>query len=224
LQSRDVASVMRRGVYALGIIAPVFFAASVLILGVLKPGYNHFYHTMSELGETGANTALQATVVFILTGVMIILFGYGVQVRLRRDDKRIWTGVMIMLYGLLDFVGSGVFPVEAGGTADTAISMVHVWATVFGELAALGMPIWFYNDTAGLEEWSEHRGFSKAVFYLSVPLLLFLVYCIGGHTPSLMDTPIGLAQRLIVGVFLGWILFTGYRLMETGKFYEEKHN
>ena len=203
---------MRREVYWLGVIAPVFFALSVLVLGAIKPEYSHIYHTMSELGENGAITAQPAAIVFIAVGLMITVFGYAVQLGLKRDDRRVWTGVMIMLYGLLDFVGSGVFPVEAGGTADTLVSTIHVYATLFGELAALGMPVWFYKDTVGRPEWEAHRGFSKAVFYLSMPLMLFLVYCITGHTPGQMDVPIGLAQRLIVGLFLAWIMVTGYRL------------
>jgi len=208
-QFLDRVNCMRRRIYTLGIVAPVFFALAVIILGAIKPEYSHIYHTMSELGETGAVTAQPAAIVFILTGFMITVFGYGVQMGLKRDDKRVWTGMLIMLYGLLDFIGSGVFPVEAGGTADTLVSTIHVYATLFGELAALGMPVWFYKDTVGLVEWEKHRGFSKTVFYLSMPLMGFLVYCITGHTPGVMDTPIGLAQRLLVGLFLFWILVTG---------------
>jgi len=117
---------LKKSVYCLGVAAPIVFTLAVIILGAIKPGYSHIYHTMSELGETGAVTAQPAAIVFIVTGLMIMVFGYGVQVRLRRDDRRVWTGVLIILYGLLDFVGSGVFPVEAGGTANTFISTIHV--------------------------------------------------------------------------------------------------
>ena len=217
-QFLDRVNCMRRRIYTLGIVAPVFFALAVIILGAIKPEYSHIYHTMSELGETGAVTAQPAAIVFILTGFIITVFGYGVQMGLKRDDKRVWTGMLIMLYGLLDFIGSGVFPVEAEGTADTLVSTIHVYATLFGELAALGMPVWFYKDTVGLVEWEKHRGFSKTVFYLSMPLMGFLVYCITGHTPGVMDTPIGLAQRLLVGLFLFWILVTGISFRNRGSF------
>ncbi len=65
--------------YTLGIVAPVFFALSVIILGAIKPEYSHIYHTMSELGEIGAVTAQPAAIVFIVSGLMIIGFGYIVQ-------------------------------------------------------------------------------------------------------------------------------------------------
>jgi len=204
----------RRGFWALGLVAPVFFAGAVIALGALKPGYSYVYNTISELGEVGGVTAQSASLVFIVTGVMITVFGLGLHLRLRRGDRRVWSGVLVMLYGLLDFVGSGVFPIEAGGAATSMVSTVHVYATLLGEFAAVGMPIWFINDTEDVEGWDEHRRFSRSIFWLSMPLIVFLGYCITGHTPGVVDTPIGLAQRLLVGLFLAWIMVTGYRLKE----------
>ena len=203
---------MRRGISTLGIIAPVFFALSVIVLGAIKPDYSHVYHTMSELGETGAVTAQAASIVFMVSGLMITVFGYAVQSELRRDDKRVWTGVMIMLFGLLDFVGSGVFPVDVGGASVSVVAIVHVYATLLGELAAVGMPIWFLRDTEEIDRWAVHGRFSRLVFWVSMPLVVFLGYCIVGHTPGVLDTPIGLAQRLLVGVFLVWIMKTAYSM------------
>jgi len=205
---------MRCVAYLLGLYAPIFFGLSVAILGALKPEYSHIYHTISELGETGGVTAGAASALFIVTGLMITVFGYLVQIRLRRRDKRVWTGVMIMLYGVLDFICSGVFPIEAGGSATTLGSVLHVYATLFGELAATGMPVWFIRDTEGLGQWNRHRRFSRIVFMASLPLIAFLGYCIGGHTPGVRDTPIGLAQRLLVGAFLVWIMGTAQALFK----------
>lgn len=202
--------------FTLGIISPVFFAFSVIVLGAFKPDYSHVYHTMSELGETGAVTGQAASLVFIVSGLMIAVFGFAVHFRLKRDDKQVWTGVMIMLYGLLDFVGSGVFPVDVGGASTTPIATIHVYATLAGELAALSMPIWFLRDTEGLEGWGDHRRFSRQVFWVSMPLIVFLGYCIVGHTPGVFDTPIGLAQRLLVGAFLVWIMKTAYIMRKRG--------
>lgn len=195
----------RRGFWVLGVVAPVFFSVAVAALGSVQLGYSHVYQTISELGATGAVNAQSAALVFTVTGATITLFGFGLQMRLQRDDRRVWTGVLVMLYGLLDFVGSGLFPVEAGGSASTLVSAIHVYATLFGEFAAVGMPIWFLKDTEDGEEWDGLRDFSKTAFYISLPLIGFLGYCILGHTPGQFDTPIGLAQRLLVGLFLLWI-------------------
>ena len=202
----------RRGFWVLGIAAPILFAVSVGVLASLRPGYSHVYNTISELGEVGAVNAQVASLVFILTGIMLIVFGYSLQRALERMDKHVWCGVLVILYGLLDFVGSGIFPVDAGGASTTLVAAIHVYATLFGELAAVGMPIWFLRDTEDVEGWEAHRRFSKLVFWVSMPLVAFLGYCIVGHTPGLMDTPIGLAQRLLVGLFLVWMLRTAYSM------------
>ncbi len=202
----------RRFYWVLGSAASIFFTVAVAVLGTLKPGYSHIYNTISELGETGSVVAKPAALVFIVTGIMITLFGYGLQTRLRRRDGATMTGVLVMLYGVLDFMGSGIFPVEAGGAASTLVSTIHVYATLVGEFAALGMPIWFLKDTEGDERWGRLRRFSGIVFWVSLPLVGFLGYCILGHTPGQIDTPIGLAQRLLVGLFLIWIMVTAYSL------------
>ena len=193
-------------------VAPVFFTISVFVLAAMSPDYSHVYNTISELGEVGSVNAQAASIVFILTGVMLGLFGYELQQTLKRSDKRVWSGVLVMFYGILDFVGSGVFPVDTGGASTTLIATIHVYATLFGELAAVGMPIWFLRDTDGVDGWDVHRRFSGVVFWVSMPLVAFLGYCIVGHVPGVFDTPIGLAQRLLVGLFLVWIGVTGYRL------------
>ena len=200
--------------WVLGSAAPVFFAVAVVVMGALKPGFSHIYNTISELGETGSVVAIPAALVFIITGIMITVFGYGLQMKLKEKNRTATTGVLVMLYGVLDFMGSGVFPVDAGGAATTLISTIHVNATLIGELAALCMPIWFLKDTVGIDGWERLRRFSGVVFGVSLPLVVFLGYCILGHTPGQVDTPIGLAQRLMVGLFLLWIMVTAYSLFK----------
>lgn len=202
----------RRGYALLGMFAPVFFIIAVALMGYIKPDYSHVYHTISELGETGSVTASITAYVFIVTGVMIIGFGIGLHQILQRSDRRVWAGVLVIMYGLLDFVGSGVFPVDVGGASGSLVSTIHVYATMVGELAAFCMPIWFLKDTEGISKWKEHRNLTRVVFFISLPLIVFLAYCIDGHTPSRMDTPIGLAQRLFVGLFIMWIAVTAYRM------------
>ena len=202
----------RRGFWVIGFVAPVFFTICVVVLALLRPDYSHVYNTISELGESGSVNAQVASFVFIITGVMLVVFGYGLQRTLKRSDKRVWSGVLVMVYGILDFIGSGIFPVDAGGAATTMIATIHVYATLFGELAAVGMPIWFLRDTEDIEGYDAHRKFSRQIFWVSMPLVVFLGYCIVGHTPGVLDTPIGLAQRFLVGVFLVWIMKTAYSM------------
>ena len=88
----------RHGFWVLGFVAPVFFTISVFVLALLRPGYSHVYNTISELGEVGSGNAQVASVVFIITGIMLAVFGYGLQKTLVRSDKRVWSGVLVILY------------------------------------------------------------------------------------------------------------------------------
>jgi hypothetical membrane protein len=189
----------------IGVIAPIGFVIAVVILGALTPGYSPIYHTISELGEVGAPYSREASFVFIVTGLLIAIFGYGLHRNLPKRDYRVLSGLCVMVYALLDFVGSGVFPVDPGGAANTVTASYHVTLTVLGELAALAMPATFLMDTDGLNGWDELRRFSKIIFALSIPAAAFLVYTIEGNVPGVMDTPIGLAQRVLVGLYLTWI-------------------
>ena len=141
---------------------------------------------------------------------MIAIFGYGLQRSLPKRDYRVLSGVCVMIYALFDFVGSGVFPVDPGGAATTVTASYHVTLTVLGELAALAMPAAFLMDTDGLSGWDGLRRLSKVIFVLSIPASAFLVYTIEGNVPGVMDTPIGLAQRMLVGLYLTWILGAAY--------------
>ncbi len=194
----------------MGIITPIGFTLMVIILGALTPEYSHVYHTISELGEAGAPYAREASIVFIITGLMIAAFGYSHHRSLPRRDYRVLSGLCIIIYALFDFVGSGVFPVDLGGAANTATASYHVTLTVLGELAVLAMPAAFLMDTDGVAGWEGLRRFSKATLALSIPASAFLIYTIEGNVPGVMDNPIGLAQRLLVGIYLAWITGAAY--------------
>ncbi len=198
-----------------GMAAPTFFAVSVIALSLMRSDYSHVYNTISELGEAGAANAQVASAVFVITGLMLAVYGYGLHIKLQRDAKRVWSGICVILYGLLDFVGSGLFPVDQGGAAATVTAGIHVTATVLGELAALAMPIAFLMDTEGLDNWAHLRRLSKTVTMLSIPLTIFLVYAITENTPGVLDSPIGIAQRMFVGLLLTWTGYTAHIIHKT---------
>ena len=195
-----------------GMTVPVIFMLAVFILGAITPEYSHVYHTISELGEKGAPYAREASTIFIVCGLLITLFGYGFQQSIPKPDGKVLSGLCVMTYGLLDFVGSGIFPVDPGGAANTLTASYHVSLTVFGELAALAMPLMFLVDTENVFGWNDFRVFSTWMFRLSLPAVGFLVYTISDNSPGVNDSPIGLAQRILVGMFLLWILVAASNL------------
>jgi hypothetical membrane protein len=123
-------------------------------MSLSRPRYSHVYNVISELGETGSPTASAVSITFIVTGLMIVFFGIGLHSELSRGRRRVWMGAAVVLYGMLDFVGSGVFPCDPSGASVTSTAAIHANLTVLGELAALAAPFLFLWDTDGREEWA----------------------------------------------------------------------
>lgn len=207
-----VFSMVRRLPVYLGLFAPIGFMLSVIVLGSLTPGYSSVYNTISELGETGAPYGGYASSLFVVTGLMLASFGLIFHIKLPKRESGLTSGICIILYALADFVGSGLFPVDPGGAVVTVTASYHVTLTVIGELAALAMPVLFLMETTGEQGWERMRKFSKIIVVLSIPTAAFLAYNIERNTPGVDNTPIGLAQRIMVGIFLTWITGAGLEL------------
>lgn len=73
----------------IGVIAPIGFMLSVVLLGALTPGYSRVYRTISEVGETGVSYAREASTLFIVTGVIIVVFWYGFHRNLPKLDSQV---------------------------------------------------------------------------------------------------------------------------------------
>lgn len=202
----------RRTASYLGMFTPIGFIIAVILLGSTTPGYSPVYQTISELGEVGAVYGGYTSALFVVTGLMLASFGLIFHETLPKSETWLTSGVCIIIYSLSDFVGSGLFPVDPGGAADTVIASYHVTLTVIGELAALAMPILFLMETEGKYGWEQLRKFSKILVAASIPAAAFLVYNIEKNIPGVNNTPIGLAQRIMVLIFLTWITGAAYSI------------
>jgi len=60
-----------------GIIAPIIFAIIVIISGLLRPDYNQLVNFVSELGAVGAPNAIIQRINFMLLGILIVAFTFG---------------------------------------------------------------------------------------------------------------------------------------------------
>ena len=70
------------------------------------------------------------------------------------------------------------------------------------------MPFFFISETEGQTRLEPVRRFSKILGTASIPAAAYLIYNIERNIPDVPNTPIGLAQRVIVGIFLTWICGT----------------
>ncbi len=181
--------------YALcGVIAPILFTIIVIILGLLRPDYSHVSQAISELGSVGAPNAVAQDVNFILFGLLIIAFAYGLHIGIG-DGKGSRLGpILVALFGAVAAVGDGIFPLP--GPLHQPLFIVGVIAFMIGTLVI----------TRRLKQdarWQGYRLYSLGTGVIAIILFLVLLsYAIstGGGGPWF-----GALQRIFVAPLFLWI-------------------
>jgi len=100
-----------------GIIAPISFTVTVIILSSMWLGYNHVTDTLSKLGRVGAPNAITMNIAgFALRGILIFAFAFGLHrgISEGRDFK---IGLVLMtIYGAADVLAA-LFPSDSSNLA-----------------------------------------------------------------------------------------------------------
>lgn len=61
-----------------GIIGPILYTSVLIIVGLLRPGYNHVTQYMSELDEVGGPNAIIMNIAgFTMLGLLMVAFAFG---------------------------------------------------------------------------------------------------------------------------------------------------
>lgn len=192
-----------------GIIAPVMFTTVLVTLGLLRPGYSHISQAGSELGEVGAPNAIIMDINFIVFGILIIVFAFGLHQGIGGGRGSKIGPSLLAVFGAVAGVGNGLFPCDPGCNFVTLTGTMHnvLGLTGFSALigAALVLPRRLKID--GL--WQGYRSYSLVSGLLMVLFLVaFMVFT--GFLPSYR----GAIQRLLVADFLLWIGVMAVRLFQ----------
>lgn len=97
-----------------GIVGPHLFAATVVVVGSLRPDYSHVNQFMSELGEAGGQFAwLIKYFGFMLPAVFILIFVLAFRTRFPGTAlSSIGTSLLVVL--AVSMLVAGVFPCDVG--------------------------------------------------------------------------------------------------------------
>ena len=180
-----------------GIISPVVFAILILLVGSLRPEYSHLVNFVSELGAIGAPNAIFQRINFLLVGILIMVFAFGLH---RGIANRKGSFIGPLLVGIFGFsaVLSGVFSADLIQPESFSNNM-HMLASGIGSTAAL---IGFFVISDSLEKdplWKSYRYFS-----IIIAVVAILVSMVGGGLLGALGLP-GLSQRLYMAVLFLWI-------------------
>lgn len=209
--SGTVARPMGLKFYALcGVIAPILFTLIVTILGFLRPSYSHVSDTISALGSPGAPNAIVQDANFLVTGLLITAFAFG----LRRGipaAKSSRGPALIGAVGVLTFVGSAFFPLPVGSAATTTniiIAVIHISTALAGFIAFIIATFVFSRLFRKDSMWQGYGTYSRVSGVLATIFLLSFILA-----EAAQSNLIGVIQRLFVGVMLLWIEVMAIRLL-----------
>lgn len=188
---------------ACGIAGPVLYASVVIVLGFLRPGYDHLTQVISELGEVGAPNAIVMNIFgFVLPSLLIFAFAIGLY-RGIRDGRAPIVASALLAVGALGFVGAALFPCSPG--CDPGTSASHFMGGAIG-VGLLLAPFAFWLTLRKDSRWQGYDTYSLVTGVLV--LALFTVGFSGMTRP--WD---GLGQRVWTGILFLWIVVMAVHLL-----------
>lgn len=194
-----------------GLVAPVLWAAVIILAGELRPGFDHVSQYISELGERGSSTGtLMRFGGFVASGVLIVGYAAAFHATLARlGDRPRLTRLVAVLIAVdgIGRIGAGIFSCEPGCAAPEVLSQrLHSLSATCAFLAlaaaALLGTLLFRRDT-GLRPLGAYSLVSGSAG------LIFLVLMLESEATHAHT---GLYERLASGVLTLWVFVTAWRL------------
>ncbi len=117
------------------------------ILARFYPGYDPMVRSESMLGSAGSPVAVWFTVWSICLGLLFFLFAWGVQQAFWSAAKRIALSAwLLILYGIGEGLGSGIFPFDHIGGVLTLSGRIHSVLSIIGSGALFLLPVaWLWR-------------------------------------------------------------------------------
>ena len=194
-----------------GVVAPLLWAAVIVIAGELRPSFDHVGQYISELGERGSATEVFMRYGgFVATGLMHVGFAaafYATVIRLTdRPRLTLLVAVLIALDGI-GRIGAGVFACEPGWAAQESLGQrLHGLSATIAFLAiaaaALFGAILFRRD-------NRLRSLSAYSFASGGAGLIFLALMSASESTHAYT---GLYERLASGLLTLWVFVIALRL------------
>jgi hypothetical membrane protein len=200
-----------------GLVAGPLFAASFLLQGALRDGYDPMRHPVSSLALGPTGWVQVAT--FLAAGVLTVAFAAGLRRSLRPGPGAVAGPLLVAVWGVT-LVGAGVFVTDPVGGYPAGTppvpdppswhGLLHDLLAVPGflGLAAAMLVFGYAFARRRARGWSIYSGLSGVVF-----LILFVPASMGFSQEGPWVSTAGLLQRLTVGV--GWLWLTALAVRQT---------
>ncbi len=188
-----------------GILASILNILIIITLDFTVPDYNSMTQYVSEFGIIPGIVSRIAQTWWLINGTVLMLFALALNNTIKKSGKLSFLGpLFIFLYGLLDSVGSVVFPMDAA--EDTLIGMLHMAVSFLGITAVIFSPIALIGRIKKDPYWVRlvRLAWTAQIFFLLiyvVSVLAFADICLSRY--------FGLLQRIFIYAADIWIVILG---------------
>lgn len=209
--ARHATAAMIRAGLLCGLLAPLLWAAVIVIAGAMRPGFDHVAQYISELGERGSSTeTFMRYGGFFATGFMHVGFAaafYAAAARVTHRPRLALLVAMLIALNGIGRIGAGFFPCEPGCAAPEVLGQrLHGLAATIAFLAiaaaTLLAAVLFRGDR-------QLRSLGAYSFVSGCAGLIFLALMSASEAARVYT---GLHERLASGVLTLWVLVTAWRL------------
>jgi len=181
---------------AAGVAVPILMWGAFFLFGITRPGYNLLLDAASELGMKGTSNALIFNSVhFYAAGTLILVFAAGLWAADMGRASRV-AAVILVLGGVAQIL-SGYFSLDPGSAS---ASHLH---------ENLGLPSFLGFPVAALLVARALHGARRTMSLVIAALMVLMIVIFVLLMALGVDVPVGLFQRLYVGVMSVWIVTVG---------------
>ncbi|KAF2341897.1 DUF998 domain-containing protein [Flavobacterium tistrianum] len=176
----------------------IFDFIIVFLLGNHYSGYSQLKNTMSSLGASISPVSNIISTWWICIGMVFICFGIIFRKTLHGNSKNIKLGsLLIILYGLGEGIGSGLFKADKIDGKMTNSFMMHSLAGGVGVLAALLLPL-VLRKAIVAQKKSQFYIFSWIIFAFGFITTILFTFRFSPNEDNFISLYKGLWQRLFM--------------------------
>jgi len=186
-----------------GILGPIVYIFNVILGGIITPNYSHIRNAVSELTQRGAPNIEILSALFVVSAILILLFGIAIMMRYKHRNRRLYAGgVLIVIYGMFAASLATIFPQDPLGGESTFSGTMHL---IIAGLTAFVIMGGILLSGLGMDKqtgpWRRFKLYSV--------ITVILVFVFGAPTPILIMNKIellGLFERITQLAYLQWFV------------------
>jgi len=202
---------MKRSLYILGILTPLFYIFNVVLGGALWPGYSHVRQAISELTMAGVPNLALMDALFTIYGFMLLAFSLGFSLRWGRAGNRPLT---ISGIALVACAAAGLamkfFRQDPIGEPLTFTGTMHL---ILAGVTSLGTIFAIFFAAAGFRKL-PYAG-DLRVFSLVMGAIVLVSGGLTAAGTTQLPAIFGILERITIGAFMLWLLVISLSLLKS---------